>query len=113
MEELELRPIKPQPPSPVNLSPYAVYSIDRDSSDDISSQLATSGPVMAFIGSWARAEDRCHAHLVCPVLEGNSCGDFGIGVRFGDGSEHDLCWTRRSYRFDSRDVKVGKGREGG
>ena len=107
---MDLGPIKPQPPSPVNLSPYAVYSIDRDSSDDISSQLATSGPVMAFIGTWARAEDRCHAHLVCPVLDGNSCGDFGIGVRFGDGSEHDLCWTRRSYRFGSRYVKV---REGG
>ena len=92
VEKVDLTPSSE--PHPINLSPYAVYSIETESSEGDTEDDSN----VAFQGKWARAEDRCHAHLVCPALEGNSCGDFGIGIEFGNGSKEDVCWTMRSYR---------------
>ena len=71
----------------VCLSPHAIYALGGG-----------SGERWTFQGKWARAEERCHAHLTCPVLEGNTCADFGISVEFGNGSRWDVCRAGRSYR---------------
>ena len=73
---------------PVGLSPHAIYALGGGG----------GGERWTFQGKWARAEERCHAHLACPVLEGNTCADFGIGVEFGNGSREDVCREGRSYR---------------
>lgn len=77
------------------ISPYTVYVIDEEIIGDGGGRIGDD--VLSFHFGWTR-DVSCHAHFICPVLDGNVCGDYGVTIDFGTDGETNVCYPRVSYR---------------
>jgi hypothetical protein len=78
------------------ISPRTFYSLqlNRTSLPDCPEESVKCSHSYSLKWLW---DNECQANFVCSRLEGNVCGDYGVGVAFGDQQEADVCYAKEVH----------------